>query len=121
MPGRTLRARIADMTGLKAAPERSICTGVVGADGTEATRAESALERTVQKSLRSVIVADPGSRARSRLMDGRSMAGRASRVRDCGSNGVSGPIAPGVMARRERCRDDRDICFSFLALALLTW
>jgi hypothetical protein len=28
--------------------------------------------------------------------------------RDCGSNGVSGPITPGVMARRERCRDDRD-------------
>jgi DNA-binding MarR family transcriptional regulator len=27
---------------------------------------------------------------------------------DCGSNGVSGPIAPGVMTWRERCRDDRD-------------
>src|SRR5262249_14395547 len=26
----------------------------------------------------------------------------------CGSNGVSGPITPGVMAWRERCRDDRD-------------
>src|SRR5947207_3818977 len=29
-------------------------------------------------------------------------------ARDCGSNGVSGPITPGVMAWRERCRDDRD-------------
>ena len=27
MPGRTLRALIADMTGVKAAPERTICTG----------------------------------------------------------------------------------------------
>ena len=41
MPGRTLRALIADMTAVKAAPERTICTEVVGADGTEATRAES--------------------------------------------------------------------------------
>jgi len=27
---------------------------------------------------------------------------------DCPRNGVSGPITPGLMAWRERCRDDRD-------------
>ena len=43
MPGRTPRALIADMTGVKAAPERTMCTRVIGADGTEATRAESAI------------------------------------------------------------------------------
>jgi hypothetical protein len=29
-------------------------------------------------------------------------------AQDCGSNGVSGPITPGLTAWRERCRDDRD-------------
>ena len=28
--------------------------------------------------------------------------------RDCGSNGVSGPITLSLAAWRERCRDDRD-------------
>ena len=37
-----------------------------------------------------------------------SIPSRSARGRDCGSSGVSGPITPGVIARRERCRDDRD-------------
>ena len=36
-------ALIADMMGVKAAPERTICAGWFGAGGTEAMRAESAL------------------------------------------------------------------------------
>jgi hypothetical protein len=40
----------------------------------------------------------------------------------CGSNyGVCGPITPGLIARRERCREDRDTAVLGMAWAAWAW